>query len=92
MNADRTTYNLCKIADHYGYEHQSMKTIEECAELIKAIADDDPEEIIEEMADVQIMIWQMTRLMSCSGQLDDEIVFKIDRQLKRMEEGDGDGL
>lgn len=51
--------------DYYGINNQMIKCIEECAELIQALAKRhtyvlNHENVIEEIADVQIMIHQMS--------------------------------
>ena len=74
------------IADHYGKEHQTIKAIEELAELIQALAKGDIENIKEEIADVRVMLEQIEYLYGIS---DDEITLrmcaKLCRQLERME-------
>nr|DAW57661.1 MAG TPA: nucleoside triphosphate pyrophosphohydrolase [Caudoviricetes sp.] len=81
------------ILDHYGIEHQKAKTIEELAELIVALqknllSDTDglSREVLEEIADVEIMILQ---LLSYKGEF--SIVYeiidqKLGRQLDRIKE------
>ena len=78
--------SLAAIAEHYGLEKQKLKAIEEMAELTKALLKDDRENIIEEIADVEIMISQLKWLLSVHGQVADVRLRKIDRQLKRMKE------
>ena len=87
------TDNLKRIADHYGLKHQLSKCKEELYELYGAINDyqeDDSREnlkaIITEIADVEIMTTQLKYLLDINGEVDDEKLFKINRQLKRMEE------
>ena len=46
------------IFKHYGIEAQKRKLQEECAELIRAIARDDEENMLEEMSDVLFIIEQ----------------------------------
>lgn len=75
-----------KIADYYGLEHQADKTIEELSELIRALATGERYDVIEEIADVRVMLIQMTYLLGIG-----EVVFatmheKIERQLERIEE------
>ena len=74
------------IADYYGKEHQTIKAIEELAELIQALAKGDIENIKEEIADVRVMLEQIEYLYGVS---DDEITLrmcaKLWRQLERME-------
>ena len=66
------------IADHYGKEHQTIKAIEELAELIQALAKGDTDNIKEEIADVRVMLEQedAITLRMCA---------KLWRQLERME-------
>lgn len=88
-----------KIADHYGEHHQMLKAVEEMAELIQVIVKDmgysaDPvpnrEYYIEELADVAIMIEQL--VYACNSNfngsisLREAISYKLERQLRRMED------
>lgn len=50
---------LEKIFNHYGYNNQRKKLIEECSELIRAIIRDDDENFVEELADVVILTEQI---------------------------------
>ncbi len=87
-----------KIMAHYGAEHQKDILIEECAELIQAVeksrrgilAEDKPAytyDMISEMADVQIMLWQFESVMSKHSRqcYEDEICHKLRRQIERIE-------
>ena len=63
--------NIKSIADHYGLELQKEKAIEELAELIQILAKGDFEgnskdtsRLIEEVADVEIMLEQLKYLLS----------------------------
>lgn len=80
------------ILFHYGAEHQKHKCIEELQELRDAVALeilnlDTREHIIEEYADVAIMLEQLKIMYHIT---DDEIVniidFKLNRQLKRIKD------
>ena len=84
MNED-----IKRIATHYGGRHQRLKAIEELAELIQALAKYSPNQplidIIEEIADVEIMLEQLKFLLM----IPDEVIgtakrYKISRTLKRM--------
>lgn len=90
-----------KIIAHYGAEHQKDILIEECAELIQAVeksrrvifAEDKPAytyDMISEMADVQIMLWQFEIIMTAYARkcYADEIYRKLRRQLDRIESED----
>lgn len=82
-----------KIALHYGFTSQSRQTIEEMAELTVALSKmhreyskDNLDNIIEELADVQIMIGQMMFLTSSKNEVKQIMEQKIKRQLARMQE------
>lgn len=88
-----------QIAEHYGEEHQMLKSVEEMAELTQAIIKylDDPAEwdaLIEELADVLIMVEQLDYLTQRwvvpfgyehLSDVGHRISIKLDRQLERME-------
>lgn len=78
---------LRKIANHYGLEAQKEKTIEELEELIEAIKKNDTENMIEEMADVTIMIYQLNYLNKSFSKCNEIIKFKIERTLNKIEKG-----
>lgn len=94
------------IADHYGFKKQSMMMIEECSELQKAICKwhrecgdslrsessdcQERTDIIDELADVIIMAKQLSYLLSAEDEVSEQIEFKLDRQLRRMEEENAD--
>ena len=90
---------LYDALDTYGWEAQTDMCIEECSELIKALlkyrrlplkegptkkATKAFENIQEEIADVQIMLWQMD-LMYGFGYVEDQIDKKINRLRERVE-------
>lgn len=98
MNNDE---KIMKIANHYGMESQIDIMQEECAELVQAVSkykrgkDDDFSHLLEEMADVTIMIEQVLYLLDNkmneaeSSAYDAYFSFfdnKLDRQIKRIEE------
>lgn len=86
------------IANHYGLSHQEVKIMEELAELQKAIARDilnktgeDIQnkrisgDVIEEIADVRIMLEQIEYLSGCGRQVEIYMEQKLKRQLDRIE-------
>lgn len=83
-----------RIADHFGYEKQKNMLIEEMAELIQALNKFDRkkneeayENIIEEMADVELMIEQAQYLLAADRQTIDKIKEeKIERTLLAIDE------
>lgn len=77
--------NIKKIADHYGLNHQKIKLIEEMAELTQAICKGRDLSIIDEIADVEIVLEQVKYLMCINAGVEAQKMFKINRQLKRIE-------
>lgn len=68
-------------------DNQLNKTIEECAELIQALVKlESLENIIEEIADVQIMLKQMLYLLDCEKEVEKVMEYKINRQLERIKQ------
>ena len=88
----------CKeILNYYGAESQLRELAVECADLLiqavskwQKIADDKGEEhLIEEAADVKIMLWQLQYMISLDGEarkMNEIIDYKLDRQLMRIAE------
>lgn len=83
------------IADKLGFENQSRQLFEETAELTVAVnkllrygkiqRERRLQGVITELADVSIMIEQMKYLLNCQKEVDEEIEFKIDRTIRRLE-------
>lgn len=95
-----TVFEKCKIvADYYGHEPQSRMLQEEAAELIQAVnkyyrstnaaglkSGEASDNLVEEMADVIIMIIQELIFQGTDIELFAELLnLKLDRQIKRME-------
>lgn len=88
------TEQAAAIMAHYGAEAQKDILIEECAELIQATEktrrlQDKPDftaDMVEEMADVQIMLWQFLSLMNAywRGEFDKAVSGKLRRQEDRI--------
>ena len=81
--------HLKTIVEHYGEDNQEEKAIEECAELIKELCKfretmDNRENIIDEIADVEVMLNQLKIIYNCFGEVEERIDFKIKRQLERI--------
>lgn len=80
------------IATHYGVEKQSMQTCEECGELITAVSKLTRGEtsarilsLIEEIADVRIMMSQLMLLYGISDlEVTEVMQAKLERQLERI--------
>ena len=79
------------IADHYGIKKQLRQLAEECSELAveasRSARKGTTVKIIEEIADVQIMIEQIIYLAKIDKcDIEDCINYKLDRQIKRIKE------
>ena len=85
-----------QIADHYKLEHQLGKALEELNELSNEIRDykfdlhmeaDDITAcmVVDEIADVRIMLAQLEYLIGIEEEVRERIVLKTDRQIKRIE-------
>ena len=88
--ADRES-KLLYLINHYGTLNQKLIAIEEMAELQKAIVKDirqnskeNTDAVIEEVADVQVMLEQLKMIFSCRNKISEIMDAKIDRQIKRI--------
>ena len=80
-----------EIAEHYGLKNQLRQLAEECCELSVEASHSarigTTVKIIEEISDVMIMIEQVVYLAKIDKcDIEDCINYKINRQLKRIEE------
>ena len=87
--------NLNTIVETYGNDAQEDMAIEERSELVKAILKlrrsdektaETREAVIDEIADVQIMLSQLEIIFNCVAEVEDRIDFKINRQMGRIKE------
>ena len=89
-----TDRRLRRIADHYGLTVQKNQLSEECAELIHAISKTNRNpasevaraNLVEELADVSIMLEQVVYLMSCRLDVIEVVERKLDRTIRQMQE------
>lgn len=81
---------LKRAIKHYGQKHQLNKTAEECTELAKECLKNKSRNIIEEAADVTIMIEQL-RLMDFWNEelFQKEILRKVNRLNERINKEKG---
>ena len=92
MNVYADEEKVKKIADHYGIKNQLRQLAEECSELsVEALhcirEKGGTERISEEMVDVLIMIQQIIYfLREDREELEEYADYKLDRQLKRIEQ------
>lgn len=82
--SEKRREQLSKIYDHYGREEQYKKAIEELGELISAMATGTEEEVITEIADVEIMLEQLKDGLGIRAKVCGEIDYKLKRQLVRI--------
>jgi NTP pyrophosphatase (non-canonical NTP hydrolase) len=88
--------NIKNIADHYGKDAQLGMLQEECAELIQAVSKyrragmpliDDYNHIVEEIADVEIVISQVKHLLKIPDYAVEFVkAEKVSRQIARIKE------
>ena len=94
---DFQDWSINKIGSHYGLPLQKGKAIEELGELIVALqkdilssvisSDNDntlSDEIVDEIADVTIVLKQLIKLSGSEDELNKRIVYKLTRQLDRL--------
>lgn len=83
-----TNEKLIHIIKYFGFPNQVLKLKEEINEVIEAMEDIDKKHITEELADVLVVLNQFKLFFNIK---DEDIVemmeYKIDRTLKRIEEG-----
>ena len=83
------------IANHYGYDHQLNKLVEEIGEVLieiskyKAAQDivdayDAVVRLEKELADVEVLIMQL-KILGDAEHVEETIDYKIQRQIERME-------
>lgn len=84
---------LKKAIDTFGENAQQDMVIEECSELIKAIlkyrrnnSASNCKNIIEEIADVEIMCEQLKMMFECEDEVNKQIEYKINRLKARLEQ------
>lgn len=81
---------IAEILMHYSAEEQTIKAIEELAELQAELAklllkQGHRDAMKSELADVFIMITQLMTIFDIDpAELDAEVAFKLDRQIKRI--------
>ena len=78
------------IANHYGIDSQALVAIEEMSELTKELCKyfrgyNRKREIIEEIADVEIMMEQLKCLFDIHESVNKIVDYKLERQLRRIE-------
>ena len=82
---------LLFIINTYGTKMQEDIALEELAELQKAILKhrrygnkETEKEIIDEIADVEIMLEQLKIIYSCSNDVEKRVEYKIEREINRI--------
>lgn len=82
-----------QVTSHFGEKNQLIKAIEEMSELQKELCKvvlnpnltiKPTDEIIDELADVEIMTAQLRHIFGISEQVDERKEFKIERLKKRI--------
>lgn len=79
---------LKEVADYYKLYGQLIKTVEELGELstecAKALGGKLNDNMYSEIADVSIMLEQIIYLLGCEKKVEEQIEYKIRRQVGRM--------
>lgn len=86
---------IMRIANHYKYENQREQAIEEMAELIVALnkfrrygtiqRQNRLNAITTELADVWIMVMQLSYLLQVENEVEKEIEYKVNRTINKIE-------
>lgn len=93
---NRTQKSKCRqIAEKYGIQNQERQTVSELAELLEVLTrrpsqrgQDWREKLIDEISDVKIMLQQLQLMYNIDAEtIDEQIDFKLDRQLDRIRKG-----
>ena len=86
---------LQDITFHYGHINQLAKAAEECSELTKELCKQITKPnfknigcLIDEIADVEIMLNQLKIMFDCEIDVEERIEYKINRQIERMRNGE----
>ena len=87
--------NCQTIANYYGKTSQILIAVEEMSELTKELCKyrrnfERRKEIIEEIADCQIMLEQLIELFGIKREVSDMIDYKLERQIRRIEQERGE--
>ena len=83
----KETLELFKILIERDEDFQRLKAAEECSELSAALIRGQRNQIIEEMADVYIMLEQLRIIFKCDETLQKMIKFKLARLKERCDAG-----
>lgn len=76
---------LLRAIATYGIDRQLKKATEELAELIIEIQGEDEKKLIDEIADVSIMLRQLILIYGIDSEVERRIAFKVRRLEKRMD-------
>lgn len=91
---NRTQKNKCRqIAERYGIQNQEKQTVSELSELLYVLTrrpsqrgQNWREQLIDEISDVKIMLQQLMTMYDIEAEtISEQIDFKLNRQLGRME-------
>jgi hypothetical protein len=75
-----------KIARYFGYERQEKKLLEELSELSCALYHDSFINILEELADVELMLEQVIYLLGKQEEIERIKSYKVNRTLRMIGE------
>lgn len=97
MTAKKTREIILSAISHYGEGYQVRKAIEELVELLNELTRYDTgrenlEHIAEEMADVTIVMWELTEVFGNEDKVAEEIDYKLNRLQKRIKRDKKDNV
>ena len=76
---------LLTIFNTYGKSNQIKKLLEEVGEFIETVINEDKENMVQELADCEVMLNQFQLYYGIENkQIEETMKFKIDRQLERI--------
>lgn len=79
---------LKEIIEHFGLSNQIIKLHEEVGELTVECIKDDYFNIVEELADVTVLLKQIQKYFDIDDiEIEEKMKEKVDRTLKRIKEG-----
>ena len=85
LDQDDEHEKLKQIFNHFGLETQLQKLIEECGELIQAICKRDEENMLEEIADIEVLISQFKLIFpEYTSRISEIRRMKIERTIGRI--------
>lgn len=91
MNPERHCLNITRVADHFGFDAQAHKTVEELGELLAELGrlmsgaeTESLEHLLEEIADVYNMLDQLCYLLKIQETVGEVAAQKMERTIEKI--------